>query len=432
MERPSELRCVLYAPTRSGAARTPIFGLTAVERTVLAFLRAGVTRFLVVGDPRAAEEVARLLARGACPGAQVRALGATASLVAALGGEERFFLVRTDCQYDRRMIARFVEGTRRSEDSVLAVDFRRELRPRGHELPQVAVWSRAPHATVRMVGRGLVGADGVVIGVALATARWARELARVACDERGWLQALSALTQREPVETWTVQERWRPVRERLDWLAARRELLDGAAREGEGPIARRVTRPIALRITERLLSRDVKPWHVTFSSFGITLAAGASFAFGQAAAGGLLAQAASLLEGVDQQLARVRCQDSAFRWLYDALLDGVADAALIGGMTLYAWFMGAGHAAVVAGFLAMQGSSIATLLEERSGERTPAAEEGRWTPMRWLLLGRDGRLFLALVAGVTGHIVEVLGYLAVGTPARAGARVFRLRAAARV
>jgi hypothetical protein len=49
---------------------------------------------------------------------------------------------------------------------------------------------------------------------------------------------------------------------------------------------------------------------------------------------------------------------------------------------------------------------------------------------RWLLLGRDGRLFLTLVAGVTGHVEAVLAYLAVGTHLHAGARLVRMRSEA--
>jgi hypothetical protein len=53
--------------------------------------------------------------------------------------------------------------------------------------------------------------------------------------------------------------------------------------------------------------------------------------------------------------------------------------------------------------------------------------EGRW---RWLLLGRDGRLFLSLVAGLTGYVEAVLAYLAVGTHVHAGVRIYRIRSEA--
>jgi phosphatidylglycerophosphate synthase len=175
----------------------------------------------------------------------------------------------------------------------------------------------------------------------------------------------------------------------------------------------------------------VKPWQVSIATFAMTLAAGLSFAIGHATTGGFLAQCASVLDGVDGELARVRDQDSAFAGLYDALLDRVGEAAVIGGMTLYAWVMGAGALAVALGFAALAGNSLSMIVKEKYGtqfQRPWATErEGRWN---WLLLGRDGRLFLALIAGVTGQVELVLAYIAVGTHLHAGARIVRIRAEA--
>lgn len=425
MESPRKSVCILFAPRPQGVEGTSLFGLTPVERTVLAFLRAGVRRFLVIGDPEGAEATVRRLAAGACRAARARRVE---SLPAALRGDDLFYLARTDCCYDRRLILRFVEDTQRACDSVLAVDFRPSA-PRG-EREQVCVWGMPPHGRVRLVGRSLVGAEGTAVGLALATPAWGRALAS-ARDEKAWLEALQGVAQREPVETWPVTELWHEVRRAEDLPAARRQVLAASVRLGDGPVARYLNRPLSLRITSRLLSRPVKPWQVTVASFGLTLVAATSFAVGHAATGGLLAQMAAILDGVDGELARVRYQDSPFSGLYDALLDRVGDAALIGGMTLYAWLMGGGNLAVALGFAAVAGSSLSMLVKEKYGTQfqRPFGEEqdGRW---RWLLLGRDGRLFLALVAGVTGQVEAVLAYLAVGTHVHAGARIARIRAQA--
>jgi hypothetical protein len=86
---------------------------------------------------------------------------------------------------------------------------------------------------------------------------------------------------------------------------------------------------------------------------------------------------------------------------------------------------------VVLGFAAVTGSSLSMLVKEKYGTqfRRPYTEE-REGPFRWLLLGRDGRLFLALVAGLTGHVEAVLAYIAVGTHLHAGLRIYRIRAEA--
>jgi phosphatidylglycerophosphate synthase len=134
---------------------------------------------------------------------------------------------------------------------------------------------------------------------------------------------------------------------------------------------------------------------------------------------------------VDGEVARIRHQDSAFAGVYDALLDRVGEAAIVGGMTLYAWLMGAGHSAVALGFAAVAGSSLSMLVREKYGTQFQRPyrvdDEGRWS---WMLLGRDGRLFLALVAGLTGYVEAVLAYMAVGTHFQAGVRIYRIRAEA--
>lgn len=421
--------CVLLAVRSSAGESAPLFGLAPVERTALAFARAGVRRFLLAGDADAVGAAERSLRQSvACRALRVRTVAALAPAV----GDEPFFLARTDCHYDRQLVLRFVEENRTAVDSVVAVDFRPEASERGFELPRVAVWSRdeaRPH--VQRVARSLVGADGVLVGLAVATPAWARAADAEDDAERIWIHALGALGEREPVATWAVHERWQSVRRKEDVARARREVLAGAARVGDGVIAQYLNRPISLRITERLIARPVKPWQVSVATFAMTLAAGLSFAIGHATTGGLLAQCASVLDGVDGELARVRYQDSAFAGLYDALLDRVGEAAVIGGMTLYAWLMGAGALAVALGFAALAGNSLSMLVKEKYGtqfQRPWAMErEGRWN---WLLLGRDGRLFLTLVAGVTGQVELVLAYIAVGTHLHAGARIVRIRAEA--
>ena len=222
------------------------------------------------------------------------------------------------------------------------------------------------------------------------------------------------------------------MRRAEDLPRARREVLAGAVRVGDGVIARHLNRPISLRITERLIAWPVKPWQVSARDFAITLAAGLSFAIGHATTGGLLAQCASVLDGVDGELARVRYQDSAFGGLYDALLDRVGEAAR--DRRHDALRVADGRRSPRASRSASRrwrATRLSMLVKEKYGtqfQRPWATErEGRW---RWLLLGRDGRLFLTLIAGLTGQVELVLAYIAVGTHVHAGVRIVRIRSEA--
>jgi CDP-L-myo-inositol myo-inositolphosphotransferase len=440
MEAPRQ-RCILFAPAEyAPASAPPIFGLHPVERTVLAFLRAGVREFLLVGDPEAVRWIAETLASRRLREARLRVLEPESSLLPVLEREEPCFLACTEYLYDRRLVARFVAETRDASATVVATDFRADALQSQEGAARIASWG-APTGDggsegMRMAGQGLLAPAGVFTGLARVGASFARAFEDAPPGCRSPENALSLLARREPVATWAVAELWQAVRAEPDARAAdlvltRRKVLGGAVGVDDGVVARYLNRPISRRISARLLSRDVKPWQISLITFLATLGAGTAFAVGHPAMGGMIAQFAAVLDGVDGEIARIRYQDSPFGGVYDALLDRVGDAALLGGMTLYAWLMGAGHSAVALGFGAVAGSSLSMLVKEKYGTqfRQPwiSDREGLW---RWLLLGRDGRLFLALVAGITGYVEAVLGYLAVGTHLHAGLRMYQIRSEA--
>ncbi len=437
MEKGREI-CILFAPPGSGSVGPPLFGLHLAERTVLAFQRAGVRRFLLTGDADAVKALGPLLASGRCREARVQVLAPHHSLVPILEREEACFVARTDYLYDRRLVARFVDGTRSASSNVAAVDYRAEALATQDGASRTAAWhggaEAGPGASLRAAGRGLMAPVGVLTGLARVTSSFARAFEDAPPRFRSIENALTLLARREPVHTWAVTGLWQSVRpeagaREADLAVARRKALGGAVGVSDGVIARHLNRPVSRRITERLLSRDVKPWQISLASFAATIGAGLSFAVGHATTGGFVAQFASVLDGVDGELAAIRYQDSPFGGVYDALLDRIGDAALIGGMTLYAWLAGGGNSVVALGFAAVAGSSLSMLVKEKYAaqfHRPYSMEgEGRW---RWLLLGRDGRLFLTLVAGLTGQIEAVLAYLAVGTHVHAGVRIYRIRA----
>ncbi len=445
-------RAILFAPRGSEPADDPpapgrswskgataLFGLHPAERTALALLRTGVRELLVTGDPDAAAWVAAVLRNGRCREATVREVPVE-RLASWLEPDETCLAARSDYFFDRRLVGRFAAETAGAVATVVAVDFRRDALASQTGAPRIAGWHAAPGIGpgegVSRAGQGLRAPDGVWLGLARVNASFARTLEDAPPEARSLENALTLLARREPVATWSAAELWQAVRSEPmaqadDVILARRKVLASAVGVADGVIARYLNRPLSMRITERLLSREVAPWQISLASFFATLAAGLSFAMGHATTGGLVAQFASVLDGVDGEVARIRYQDSAFGGVYDALLDRIGDAALIGGMTLYAWLMGAGHSAVALGFAAVAGSSLSMLVKEKYGtqfsRRWGEERDGRW---RWLLLGRDGRLFLSLVAGVTGHVEAVLAYLALGTHLHAGVRLFRIRSEA--
>ena len=105
-------RCILFAPAEHAPASSPpIFGLHLVERTVLAFLRAGVREFIVVGDPEGARWIAEKLASRRFRGARVRVLEPQSSLLPVLERE----IERASWPEAEETVRRIREGAGASE-----------------------------------------------------------------------------------------------------------------------------------------------------------------------------------------------------------------------------------------------------------------------------------------------------------------------------
>jgi signal transduction histidine kinase len=194
METPDRRRCVLFTTGSRPAQRTPIFTLQPVERTVLAFLHAGVREFLVTGDTDEARRVYALLQEGPCRHARVRAVE---NLSGALGSGEPVFVAATDVHLDRRLIARFVAESHAEVSARVAVDLRKDALAAHEGAARAAFWPGGE--TLRMAAESLVGADAVLTGLAFVTPGFARVLDEQLPEKRSLARAFTTLAAREPV-----------------------------------------------------------------------------------------------------------------------------------------------------------------------------------------------------------------------------------------
>jgi len=97
-------------------------------------------------------------------------------------------------------------------------------------------------------------------------------------------------------------------------------------------INRRFSRPMARFIAKY---PRISPNHVTISSFLVALASGLAFLSSQPIVGGVLAQLASIINGVDGDLAVLTSRVTRFGGFLDAMLDRYGDAAILMGMTCH-------------------------------------------------------------------------------------------------
>lgn len=156
---------------------------------------------------------------------------------------------------------------------------------------------------------------------------------------------------------------------------------------------------------------------MTVVSFGAALSAAAAFSANAPAWGGLLAQASSILDGVDGDLARAQGTATRFGAFFDAVLDRYADAAIIIGMVfcqrdpqLNVWLVG---------LAALVGSFMISYTRARS----EASAGVRFQTGLAVLATRDIRLALICIGGLLGEIFWTLLGLALLTNAAVLARI---------
>ena len=401
-------------------------GLPLIERTVRMATRIGMERIVVVVG-HDAERIAQTAEQaGSGRVVVVRApdweLGNGCSLAAAAAavvGEEPMFLVLTG-------------------DHVLDEAALRALLDAGGP---AALVDPDPDPTVLAEGTRVVLAGGRIIafgksresglvdcGAFCAPATlFACQVEAAAEGDYGLAGALTRLAGRVPVQAVLMPEGsyWQDVDTPADMAHAQAMLRRSLAKPADGPVSRWLNRPLSTRLTMLLVPLRPSPNLVTWLVCGLGLLAAGLLAAGQGVAGGFLAQATSVMDGVDGELARLQLRASRRGALLDGVLDRLADAAILAGLGVWAlsdglpatWIVALVAAAVTAALLSMATKDRIAALG------LPSGPEHR---LGYLLCGRDGRLLLVAVFAVVGKPEAALAAVALTSGLGAMLRVGRV------
>lgn len=319
-----------------------VAGTTLLERCIRTLELAGMQRIVVVVGHKAERVREHLEARRLpgeivyCPDYQ-RGNGVTAAagLRVAAG---RSLLVMTDHIHEPETIAQLAA---QDGDFVLAVD----SDPR-FEDPAGATQVVVDGGRVTSIAKGSQTFNAIESGLALCDApAIAHILQRSDTSETcewdncksGWLQT------GQPLLAFDVPGAfWLDVDDASERTRAERLLVSRAAHKPlDGIIARHINRPLSRRLTQLLVRTPVTPNAMSVFTFLLLLLSAALLALGATEpaaliAGGVLAQLASALDGVDGELARAGLRTSHAGEVFDAVLDRYGDLALICGLAIAA------------------------------------------------------------------------------------------------
>lgn len=331
------------APSRRGGDRPLALlrcgGITLLKRALLSLSRKGVRRFvIVISDAAVRWSVVHDAQLRGLEIVWVRNVERPDDLVHSLWRARphvrgEFFVVPVDRVFAPSVLDRLLAEP--LDGATLAVSRTGVAQSTG---PVAAGVLASAGVALALDGRDRVGALVPVGGDALSLGVFSAGRALFdALDERmadgrpvdldgafARLAARGQLRAADVDDAW-----WHPVRDLAERKQAERVLIRSLRKSVDGVIARHVNRRFSLAATRLLMNTAVRPNHVTaFSLFVSILAAVAAAAAtalepGWLVVGAVLWQLASMLDGIDGELARLKFQGSRLGEWFDTLTDDI-------------------------------------------------------------------------------------------------------------
>jgi len=292
---------------------------------------------------------------------------------------------------------------------------------------------------ITKIGKALTDYDAIDTGLFLATpALFDAIRASVAEGDETLSHGVERLARKGLAHAVDAEgARWDDVDTPEDALRAEQKLLAELPKEHDGPIARLINRRISGQITRRIVGTNITPNQVSFFALGIGLISAAFAAVGgywPLLAAGFLFQLASIVDGVDGELASLKFQSSRLGEWVDTICDNIAYLAFFVGLTVGAYNMGLGAvyvwggvASVVALFLSVVNINLYMIREQKSGsarsieygyQKDHGEKPGAWTRVLRVLhyFGKRDMfsfvLFLFAIVGKLPLALPVLGLAA--------------------
>ena len=213
--------------------------------------------------------------------------------------------------------------------------------------------------------------------------------------------AIRVLGERQHAKAVPTQKFWIDVDDDQAFGKAERYLMNLLkGKIHDGPISRLLNRPVSIRCSKILVNFNFTPNQISIFSFLLSLFAAAFFAMGEyryLVFGGIMAQLASIIDGCDGEVARLKYLSSNYGGWFDAVLDRYADAFLLFGLTWHVYSTNLSSLVVVIGFMAMIGSFMVSYTADKHDNLMKNKIHNG------LRIGRDINVFLLFLAAISNQ-----------------------------
>jgi len=416
----------------------PLLGLTLLERVILLARKAGIREFVIVTGYKA-QKIKEAIGDGKRYGVRVEYVhnpewrkGNGLSVLKAKGffsAEEPFVLLMSDHIWEPQILEKLLDN---HKGCSLCID--RKIQ----EVPDLGdatkLWVN--QGRVESIGKGLRRFNAIDCGIFLCTPAIFTALEELDTTGEIFLSdGIRVLAQRGELKTCDIGGHfWADIDTPQVLHQVERSLRSSSGKLGDGLVSRKFNRFFSQKLTSLLVRTRITPNLVTLIGFLLGVCSGCLFWFHSYLLAGLTAQLASIVDGVDGELARLKLMETRFGAYFDAILDRYADAFIILGMTYgqfqvngspWVWIVGIG--AIVGSFMSMLGKEKYRALTGR--QLVVHRDEGLLVHLSFLLQGRDVRLFIVMWGGVLNLIYPTLILLALLTNLNAYLRLWGVRRA---
>ncbi len=370
------MKCLVIAAGKGSRLRQqgdskpliPILGLPLIERVIRTAMEAGADDFLVVTGYQ--EELirsflVRLTDRLGCSITPIfnedwEKENGLSVLKAKEYLPEPFLLLMADHLFDPSIARELMALALSDGEIALGVDG--DTRNASVDMEDVTR-VKTKDGKILDIGKDLTDFNALDTGIFLCTPAIFNALERSAKQDGDTTlsRAVKILAAEGKAKTFEISGRfWIDVDDPAAFRRAENSILaDLKDKPKDGPVSRYLNRPLSVRISRRLVDHQITPNQISLFSFLCSVLAAGLFALDGYFAlllGGLMAQFASIVDGCDGEVARLKHQCSAYGGWFDAVLDRYADAFLLFGLTWHAYAGRMDSFILLIGFMAIIGS----------------------------------------------------------------------------
>ena len=323
---------------------------------------------------------------------------------------EPFLLLMADHLFDSAIIRLLQEQTLNEGEVLLAVDT-----DKNNPLINIKDVTRVhiKDGFILNIGKTIDDFNGFDTGIFLCTTAIfeALERARKIHNNMSLSAAIRVLAENKHAKAVQTKGFWIDVDDEKAFQKAEKTLLDLLqGKNNDGPVARWLNRPISTRLSKVLVNFNITPNQISFFSFALSMIAAGLFALGNywfLVLGGIIAQFASIIDGSDGEVARLKYLSSDYGGWFDAVLDRYADAFLLFGLTWYVYSQYLSPWALGVGFLAIIGSFMLSYTADKYDKLMKSRIK------KGVRMGRDVRVFLIFLGAILNQAYPVLIVIAV-------------------